>query len=307
VRPQFGDNAATYLEFARDHDLCLSHALHDPPMDKSLRPEQDPDRCLRIIDERDDGLIVRGARTMSTFSPLSNEILVYPAYPLNEREREFSIFFAVAVATPGLKLLCREPFTRDRSPFDHPAAARFDEQDAVVIFDDVFVPWERAFVAQAPAVTSQLLRGQAMAWAGFSADLVLLEKMEVLIGVCHLLARSGGIDTQPFVIEELATLIEHIGTSSLIMTPSAADMQVPELRPFIERYFRGKNTSAEQRIKLSKLAWDLSCDAFGGRQTLYERLYSGDPHGLMALTYRTYDLTHAVSQAQRLLELDTGA
>ena len=258
----------------------------------------------------------------------------------------------MAVATPGLKLLCREPFTQDRDAFDHPAAARFDEQDAMVIFDDVFVPWERVFVAQAPAVTSQLLRGQAMAWAGFSADLVLLEKMELLIGVCHLLAQSGGIDTQPFVVEEmgelitykemmrtavrveqlegqltpsgyfspkrapflrsfvtstaerLASLIEHIGTSSLIMTPTAADMQVPELRPFIERYFRGKNTSAEERIKLSKLAWDLSCDAFGGRQTLYERLHSGDPHGLMALTYRTYDLTHAVDQVQRLLSLE---
>ena len=103
-----------------------------------------------LVRERDDGIVVRGARPMTTFAPFSNEVLVYPMTVLNPRETAFAVWFAVPIATPGLKLLCREPYTR-RDPFDHPLSARFDEQDATVIFDDVFVPWERVFLANDPA------------------------------------------------------------------------------------------------------------------------------------------------------------
>lgn len=347
----FAVNAERYHAYARDNDLCLGHALHDPPMDKSLRPEQDPERCIRVIEERDDGVVVRGARTMSTLSPFCNELLVYPAFPLNERELEFAIFFAVPVAAPGLKLICREPFAAGRGTFDHPAAARFDEQDAIVIFDDVFIPWERVFVYRSPSILHQIFRGQSIQWAVFSSNLVMLQKLELMIGVCHLLAQAGGVEANPFVVEEmgelvvhkqllrdtvacqehegymtpagyfsprralhfrpfvtmtaerLASIVEHVATSSIIATPMAADLDVPELRPLIDRYFRGKDISAEQRTRLAKLAWDLSCDSFGGRQTLYERLHSGDPHVLMALAYNQYDKTYAVGQVRRLLNL----
>lgn len=68
----FAENAVSYHRTAAENDWCLSHGLHDPAMDKSLRPEQDPERCLRIVKERDEGLVVRGTR-MVTLGALSSE------------------------------------------------------------------------------------------------------------------------------------------------------------------------------------------------------------------------------------------
>jgi aromatic ring hydroxylase len=75
--PSFAENVTRYHRRAAENDLCLSHGLHDPAMDKSLRPEQDPDRCLRIVKELDSGFVVKGVR-MVTVGALSNEILIGP-------------------------------------------------------------------------------------------------------------------------------------------------------------------------------------------------------------------------------------
>jgi 4-hydroxyphenylacetate 3-monooxygenase len=351
ARPEFAANVEAYHRFAQENDLSLSHALHDPTMDKSLRPEQDPDRCIRVVAERDDGIVVRGARPLTTFTPFSNEILVYPMIPLGPREAEFAVWFAVPIATPGLKVLCRETYTRHRNTFDHPLSVRFDEQDATVIFDDVLVPWERVFLANDPA-RATTLRLPLFKWAGYSSLTRMLVKLDLMIGTAHLMAATSGADTSAHVQEELGELISytemcrsalrgaefdayttpggltapanvyhirsfmaaaaehlvdllrHVGTSAQLGTPMAADFDVPELQPLIERYFRGRGMSARERVKLCKLAWELTGDSFAGRQTLYERLHHGDPVRNTAIVYQDYDKSRAVALVERLLALE---
>ena len=138
LNPEFGQNAADYLKFARQNDLCLSHGLHDPCMDKSLRPSQDPDRCVRVVKERDDGIIVRGAR-FNIFGLYSSEIMICPTYGFKEDEKEFAIWFTVPCDAPGLSQIAREAHG-GRNPLDHPASAVYDEVDSLIIFDDVFIP-----------------------------------------------------------------------------------------------------------------------------------------------------------------------
>ncbi len=351
ARPEFADNVVAYHRYAQEHDLSLSHALHDPTMDKSLRPEQDPDRCIRIVAERDDGIVVRGARPLTTFTPFSNEILVYPMTVLTPRETEFAVWFAVPIATPGLKVLCRETFSRHRNTFDHPLSARFDEQDATVIFDDVLVPWERVFLAYDPA-RANALRLPLFKWAGYSSLTRLLVKLDLMIGTAHLMAATSGADTSPQVqaelgelimytelcrsalrgaeadcyttpggltapsnvyhirsfmamaAEHLVDLLRHVGTSAQLGTPMVGDFDVPELQPLIERYYRGRGLSARERVKLCKLAWELTGDSFAGRQTLYERLHHGDPVRNVAIVYQDYDKSRAVALVERLLAME---
>jgi 4-hydroxyphenylacetate 3-monooxygenase oxygenase component len=347
--PRFAENAARYHRFAAENDLCLSHGLHDPAMDKSLRPEQDPDRCLRIVKELDSGVVVRGAR-MVTLGALSNEILIAPTYPLNEREREHAIWFAIPAATKGLRQICRAPFAPNRKGFDHPVSTRFDEPDSLAIFDDVLVPWDRVFLAREPLAAARLFRSRVMTWASYAAAVQLLAKLELFIGVGHLMATTCGMADRPnllaelgelvtyaqvfqsivraaevdcqttsgghmapaslihqrafitLVSERLVSILEHIGTSSLIFVPTSEDFQVPELKPFLELYGRGKDFSAVDRARLSRLAWELTADSFGGRQQLYERLHSGDPATIIAAVYQRYDKTKAVDIVRRLLE-----
>lgn len=349
--PAFARNVVEYHAYARDHDICLSHGLHDPSMDKSARPEQDPDRCLRIVKERDDGLVVRGAR-FSTLAPVTHEIVVAPTYPLNEREADHAVWFAVPIATRGLKLVCRESFAAGRSGFEHPASTHFDEQDALAVFDDVLVPWERVFLARRPLEAGRLFRERVMSWAGYSSLIQLLARLELMIGVAHLLVETAGMGKRPLCLQELGELVvyaellrgalrgaetdcrktpgglmalaptshlraflpmiserlvsilEHLGTSSLVFTPTEEDFRAPELRPYLELYGRGKDASAEARIRLCKLAWELTGDSFGGRQQLYERLHAGDPAVIAEGVYQRYDKTAAVEQVRRLLALN---
>lgn len=350
IDPAFGRAAARHHQWASENDLCLGHGLHDPTMDKSLRPEQDPDRCLRIVDERDDGVVVRGARFV-TLAPLCHELQIAPTYPLNEREEAFAIWFTIPAAAPGVRHVCREPFAPGRRRFDHPVSTRFDEQDALVIFDDVFVPWERVMLARQPLAATRLLRSRVMVWAVYAAAVQLLARLELLIGTGHLMAATAGVDSRApvqvllgelvtyarifqsivrasevdavrtagghlapapmphqrafigMISERLVTILEHVGTSALVFQPSERDFQVPELAPFVERYFGGRDVSAVDRVKLCKLAWELTCDSFAGRQQLYERLHSGDPATVTASVYQQYDKANAIDMVRRLLEL----
>ena len=351
LNPDLAKNTETYLDYARDHDLCLSHALHDPCMDKSLRPSQDPDRCVRVVKERDDGIIVRGAR-FNTLGLFSNEILVSPTYFFEENEAEFALWFTVPVNAPGLKQITREVFS-GRHPLDHPVSSKFDEVDSLVVFDDVFVPWERVFLYREPLAANRLFRGNVMTWAAYAGTLLTQLRMEVLIAVGHLLAKTSGMDSRPHVVaalgemctylsllrssldaaeakavktlgghykpapaperralvtmisERFVELVEHIGTSSLIFLPNAEDWDAPELRKHLDVYMGGKDTSAMDRYKLCKLAWELTGDAYGSRQQLYERLHSGDPNMMVAQPYRQFDVEPGVELVSKFLDLES--
>jgi len=101
---------------------------------------------LRVVRETDGGVIVRGAKMLSTLAPFANELYAGPFMPRAPGEEEYALAFALPCATPGLKFVCREPYDTGRSHFDRPVSSRFDEEDALAIFDNVVVPWERVFI-----------------------------------------------------------------------------------------------------------------------------------------------------------------
>ena len=205
-----GDNATRYLTFARQNDLALSHGLHDPHMDKTLRPRQDPDRCLRIVGERDNGVVVRGARFV-TLGPLSNEVVVAPTYVLADDEEEFAIWFACPVNLPGIRQICRDPFTLRPQTADHPLSTRYDEQDVLMIFDDVLIPWERVFLMRQPKEANALFRSRVMSWASYASVLQTMARLELIIGTAHLIAETGGIAKRPHVALEMGELVSYAG------------------------------------------------------------------------------------------------
>jgi len=106
------------------------------------------------------------------------------------------------------------------------------------------------------------------------------------------------------ISERFVELVEHIGTSSLIFLPNAEDWDRPELRKHLDVYMRGKNASPKDRYKLCKLAWELTGDAYGSRQQLYERLHSGDPNMMVANAYKNFDLSEGVDLVSKFLDLE---
>ncbi|HYC13713.1 MAG TPA: 4-hydroxyphenylacetate 3-hydroxylase N-terminal domain-containing protein, partial [Stellaceae bacterium] len=146
--PRFGENLWSYYLKCRESDLVLTHTLINPQVDRSKPVEaQEKDLAAKIVRETDQGIVVSGARMVSTLCAYSNDLLVMPStYVASTPEAApYAFGFAVPVATPGLRFICRPSVVHQHaaSPLDYPLSSRLDEGDAMVVFEDVLVPWER--------------------------------------------------------------------------------------------------------------------------------------------------------------------
>ena len=344
-RPEFKDNVVNYYEYVRENDLTLTHTLvnlqrNRAPLASSL--ENRTDVALAVVKETDAGIIIDGARVLATLGPLSDEIIVYPArthrLPGDAPER-YAFAFALPCNTPGMKFMCRESFDTGRSHFDHPLGSRFEEMDAIVIFDQVLVPWERVFlygdVELANNWGGATNRNTHTGHQVVSKNVV---KCEFILGLANLMVETLGSGQIPQVQSMMAEIIENLqitkallrtaeaeaevdewgimsppympllvarrsfirmyprmaeilhllGSSSLMALPTEADMNGP-LADEIHRYLETDTASAEDRVKLFRLAWDVCCSAFGSRQVLYERYFGGDAQSNATLMYSLFD------------------
>ena len=224
LNPAFAANVKNYIRLCQEQDFCLTHGLHDPNMDKTQRPKEDPDRCLRIVKKTKDGYIVRGAR-YATLAPFANEILVYPSYMLKEDEDEFAIWFALPMNTKGMRIVCRDSYSIGRDKENFPLSVRFDEQDALVIFDDVLVPHDRVFLAENAKEAVRLYRAGLMRWASYAGGFHVMERYKLFVGVAHLLAETAGIADRPRVAEDLGELVtlQEMYRQSFLANEAAAE------------------------------------------------------------------------------------
>jgi 4-hydroxyphenylacetate 3-monooxygenase oxygenase component len=211
---QYADNVLRYYEYAREHDLCLTHTLVNPQIDRS-RPasqQRETDLAMRKVGENAQGIMVRGARMLATLAPYSDEIAVYPYAALQPDEDDYALVFCLPMATPGLRFICRDSFDRGGSRFDHPLS-RFEEMDCVVIFDDVLVPWERVFVnANAKLYNTLMPTIGTMAHTGQQIAIKNIAKCEFLIGVAQRIIETIGIDGFLHVQEKMGELITYLET-----------------------------------------------------------------------------------------------
>ena len=138
-----------YYRYCRDRDLFLTHAIVNPQSDRSKGShEQESEFAhLGVVKETRDGLIVRGAKMLATHGPTADELLVYPQPGCATARSAMCSLSAFRPPTQGLRYICREPFDDGTmSAWDHPLGARFEEPDAVCVFDDVLMPWDRVFL-----------------------------------------------------------------------------------------------------------------------------------------------------------------
>lgn len=212
---QYGENIEHYYEHIREHDLCLTHTLVNPQIDRSKPASQQAEADLTMckVGENADGIIVRGARMLATLAPYSDEIAVYPYAPVQPDEDAYALVFALPIATPGLRFICRDSFDRGSSRFDHPLSARFEEMDCIVIFDDVLVPWERVFVnANATLYNALMPTIGTMAHTGHQIAVKNIAKCEFIVGLAHRLIETIGVNGFLHIQEKMGELITYLET-----------------------------------------------------------------------------------------------
>lgn len=216
---QYADNAQRLFALCRDQDLCLTHTLADPQVDRSQGVQAQG--AVRIERETDAGIVVSGARMLSTLAPVSHELLVGSFMPRNPGEEAYAAAFVAPLNTPGLKIICREPYDAGRGRFDRPLSSRFDEGDALVVFDQALIPWERVLVA------GDLMGYGAMIPAFMPGYLMLqavvrgATKLQLYTGIAIKAAEAVGRMHQPRYQEVVGELVGYCEMAEAMIEATA--------------------------------------------------------------------------------------
>jgi 4-hydroxybutyryl-CoA dehydratase / vinylacetyl-CoA-Delta-isomerase len=226
-----------WLIYIQDENLMVVGAMTDPKGDRSKGPadQPDPDQYVHVVERRENGVVIRGAKLHMTGAVNSHEILVMPTTAMDERSKDYAIVCAIAVDAPGVTMIFGRQTSDDRR--DH--RERIDTGkpsfgsvggEAVIAFEDVFVPNDRLFMNGETTLTGTLVyRFAAHHRANYGACKTGL--MDVLIGAVSYLTQVQGTDKGSHVrdkITEMTHLAETLYSSSIACsaegepTPSGA-------------------------------------------------------------------------------------
>ena len=229
-REGFGENVRRYYELVREQDLCLTHTLVNPQRSRSpqryITDSLAEDVALKVIKETDAGIVVRGARVLATLGPLSDEIAVYPSrsHHTADNADQYAVSFSIPSNAPGLRYICRESFDYGRTPFDHPLGARFEEMDAVAIFDNVLVPWERVFLLGNVESCNNMTNRTGWIFHSFHQVVTrLVAKTEFLLGTASLMVETLGSGDQAHVQERIAEMIMNLEIIRALLRTAEVD------------------------------------------------------------------------------------
>jgi 4-hydroxyphenylacetate 3-monooxygenase len=229
----YAENIRAYYQYVRENDLSITHTLINPQVNRALSPSQqkDPHVAAHVVEKNKRGVVIRGARLLATQGPIADEIMVFPSTLLKgtEEDNPYSFAFAIPNSTPGLRYICRETFDYGKSHFDHPLGSRFEEMDAVVVFDDVLVPWDRVFLLENAKLCNNL-HMQTHATIHMTHQVVQknIAKAEFLLGIAESIVDAIGIAQFQHVQEKVAEIILAVETMKAFTRAAEADAAVDE-------------------------------------------------------------------------------
>nr|WP_295770509.1 4-hydroxyphenylacetate 3-hydroxylase N-terminal domain-containing protein [Rhodoferax sp.] len=223
---KFGKNIVNYHEFIRENDLALTHSLVSPDIDKRKQMfEQPGDMVMRVVRESDAGIYVSGARSVATLGPLANEVLIMPAaakFPLVEDAEAYAVGFAAAIDTPGMKMICRPSFSTKGRFANDPLSARMDEMDAVIWFEDAFIPWERVFMYRSIKAVESAMKSPSGPHGSHQSATRSLAKLEFLLGIAYNLVEVNHSQF-PNVMVQLSELVAFVETLRALVRVAEID------------------------------------------------------------------------------------
>jgi 4-hydroxyphenylacetate 3-monooxygenase len=216
-----------YFTYARDHDLFLSYVIINPQADKAKSAREQPDAQLvaSIVDEDGQGITIRGAKMLATSGVMANELLVSGFQALQAGDEAYAFTAAVPLSAKGLTLMSRRSYEENAtSTFDYPLASRFDENDAVVYFEDVQIPWDRVFVCRdLKMAQAQWHDTRAHVFHNYQCMIRLTVKLRFLLGLARKIAETNNIINYPQVRETLGLLAAKVNNiEALVVAMEAA-------------------------------------------------------------------------------------
>ena len=205
------DNFNKFLSYIQKENLVCDGAMTDPKGDRSKRPSQqgDPDLYLRIVEEKKDGIIIKGAKCHQTGALNSHYIIVMPTMSMREEDRDYAVSFAIEADAPGITyILGRQPSDTRKVEKNTPDIGnlKYGGQECLIYFDKVFIPFEKIFMLREYKYTGMLMERFAsyhrQSYGGCKVGVG-----DVLIGAAATLADYNGVSNVFHIKDKLVEMI----------------------------------------------------------------------------------------------------
>ncbi len=223
-KPEYQKNAMNFLEHLRKNDLHTCGAVTCVKGDRSKEPsrQKHPDYYLHVVDRNKDGIVVKGAKIHITSAATANEIIVVPTRQMREDESDYAVSFAIPANTKGITFICRGgrgAWSNHEFHADHPVR---ELTEAMIVFDNVFVPWERVFMC-GEWQFSMLMAYTFATFHRFTAISYKVPAVEVMAGCAVAMAKYNGLYNVGHIKDKLADIAAYVETLRALANAAAQD------------------------------------------------------------------------------------
>ncbi len=216
----FPQHLLNFYEYARENDLTMTHTFIEPQVNRRKFYFEDEGVIIaaKIVDKTTEGLVIKGARLLATQGGITDELLVISTNGYDEGK---GFAFSIPSNTKGLKFLCRQSFVGGESAFDYPLSSRYEEMDAIVVFDNVVVPWERVFYYENVEVANNFLNVSGFQTYGLHQVLTRqIAKTEFVLGVAQSIVNTINIGEYQHVQQKVVDMIVALETMKALLLKS---------------------------------------------------------------------------------------
>ena len=216
-----------FMQYVQKNDLVVSGSVTDPKGDRSKRPlDQDPDMYVRVVEKRADGIIVNGAKQHATGAYAADETLVLPGISSRKGEEDYAVAFVVPNGAPGVTYIGQyNPYSVER---EHETDNRFlgnplygQRETCLVVFDHVFVPWDRVFMCGEVEYTQKFIVRFAKTHRMNCGGACKVGFMDLIIGAAKLMAEYNGLSNASHIAQKITRMLQLNDTSLACATAAA--------------------------------------------------------------------------------------
>ncbi len=211
IEADLPDNAARirrYVSDAQQRDLRITQCITDAKGDRGRRPgnQDDPDAYVRVVERRDGGVVIRGAKLHISAASMGHELMTIPTKGMKPGEEDYAIACMVPVNAPGVKIVNTTYAPRHADTRDFPISGAHHTPEGFVIFDDVFVPEERVFLDGHPQYAGVFAHSLGL-WERLGGLASMASSYDRLVGFAQLISEANGLERTGHIKEKISEMM----------------------------------------------------------------------------------------------------
>jgi 4-hydroxybutyryl-CoA dehydratase/vinylacetyl-CoA-Delta-isomerase len=229
IRPEGSAAIRNYVKEIQKKDLRIVECITDAKGDRGKRPSQqeDKDAYLRVVEQRPDGVVIRGAKLHISSAAIAHELMTIPTKSMKPGEEEYAIACVVPVNAPGVKIINVTSEPRAEDLLDSPISANAHAPMGFVIYEDVFVPSERIFLNGETEAAGSFAHALGL-WVRINGLKNMADEADLMVGFAQLIAEANGLERVSHIKDKINEMVIH---STLIRATLEAAVSNSSISP----------------------------------------------------------------------------